>query len=127
VRYQLKYGTDDLPAFEESLKDPEQRKTLTLSEIIGATRFLSKNRKFARQLDPHIAVLVIQGANDQVLSPQSAKLVFDCADTADKRLVVVPGCGHIVIGINRLKPLVQNSITTFLNETATRRTVATAP
>lgn len=125
VRYQLKYGTDDLPTFEENLKDPEQRKTLTLREIIGADRFLGKNRKFARRLDPQIAVLVIQGADDRVLSPKSAKKVFDAANTSEKQIVVVPGCGHVLLGMNKLKPLVCDSIITFLNKTTFRHPVVT--
>lgn len=124
MRYQLRYGTDDVPAFEETLKDPEQRRYLTLGEIIGAMRFLRKNDKFARRLDPHVAVLVIQGENDQVLSPQSAKKVFDAANTSDKRFILVPGCGHVLLGMSRLKPIVNDSIRTFLNEMILRHAVA---
>ena len=127
ARYQLKYASDDVPAFEEILKDSEQRKTLTLSEVFGANRFLQQNCKFARRLDPHIAVLVIQGANDQILSPESAKKVFDATNTSDKRFVEVPECGHVLLGISRLKSLVNDSIVTFLNEMTVRHTFATRP
>jgi alpha-beta hydrolase superfamily lysophospholipase len=125
VRYQLKYGTDDLPAFEETLKDTEQRKTLSLSEIMGANKFLRKNCKFARRLDPHIAVLIIQGESDHVLSPKSARKVFDTANSLNKRLVVIPKCGHILLGISRLKPMVSDSIKSFMNEVASRCAVVT--
>jgi alpha-beta hydrolase superfamily lysophospholipase len=127
VRYQIKYGTDDLPSFIETLNDPEQRKTLSLSEIFGSARFLSKNRKFAREINPRIAVLVIQGTKDQVLNPKSARKVFDDANTLDKQFVEIPGCGHIILGMNNVKPLVQRSITTFLNERTDQDGVAAAP
>jgi alpha-beta hydrolase superfamily lysophospholipase len=127
MRYELRYSTDDLPTFEENFKEPEQRETLTLSEIVGANRFLRENRKFARRLNPHIAVLVIQGSDDHVLSCKSAMRVFDAANSSDKRLVVVPGGGHVLLGMNRLKPLVHDSITTFLNAVAFRRTDARPP
>jgi acylglycerol lipase len=125
VRYQLRYGTDDLSAFKETLKDPEQRKTLTLNEIVSASRFLGKNCKLARRLEPHIAVLVLQGAKDQVLSPESAKKVFDVTNASDKRFVVIPDCGHILLGMNRVKPLVNDSIVAFLNDIISRHAVMT--
>jgi alpha-beta hydrolase superfamily lysophospholipase len=125
VRYQLKYGTDDLQSFEETLKDPEQRKTLTLCEMIGSVTFLHKNLKFARRLSPHIALLVIQGGDDQVLSPKSARKVFDAANTLNKRFVLVPGSGHVLLGMNRQKPLVHEAITIFLNEVVLRHEFVT--
>lgn len=120
VRYQLKYGTDDVQAFEETLKDPEQRKTMSLSEMIRMQRFISKNRKFAQRLAPHTSVLILQGECDQVLSPASAKRVFESANTLDKHFIVIPKCGHIIIGSSRLKPLVSDSIIMFMNEIAER-------
>ena len=74
----------------------------------AADRFLRGNDKFARRLDPQISVLIIQG-------PQT-----------DKRYVEVPECGHVLLGMNKLKPLVTDSITSFLNEQAFRHKVATA-
>jgi esterase/lipase len=115
-----------LQSSRETFEDPEQRKTLTLSEIIGTFTFLGKNLKFARRLDPHIAVLVIQGSNDQVLSPKSARKVFDAANTLDKRFVLIPGCGHLILGMNRQKPIVTDAIITFLKEVALRHGVVTS-
>jgi alpha-beta hydrolase superfamily lysophospholipase len=126
VRYQRRYGSDDLPAFDEILKDREQRKTLTLNEVMGARRFLQKNCKFARQLEPHIPVLVIQGANDKILSAESAEKVFDATSASDKRYILVPECGHVLLGISRLKSIVNDSIITFLNEMTFRHAVATS-
>jgi alpha-beta hydrolase superfamily lysophospholipase len=121
VRYQLKYCTDDLSSFADNLKDPEHRRTFSINETIRAGRFIGQNRKFARRLDPHIAVLVIQGANDHVLSPKSARKVFDALNTTDKRFVLVPECGHLLLQVNNMKPLVSDSITTFLSDRVSRR------
>jgi alpha-beta hydrolase superfamily lysophospholipase len=127
VRYQLKYGTDDLAGFKQTLLDPEQRKTLSLSETIQADLFIRKNGKFAKAIDPHIAVLVVQGADDKVLSPKSAKKVFAVANTEDKKMVVVPNCGHILLGLPKVKPLVGDSIASFLDEQSARGQVAAGP
>lgn len=127
VRYQLKYGTDDLPAFEDTLQDPEQRKTLTLKEVVAANRFIRKNLKYAKTLDPRTAVLIIQGSDDQVLRPKSARKVFEAANSLDKQLVVIPSCGHILLGLSRVKSLVTDSISDFLNSRTAQAAVAATP
>ncbi len=126
VRYQRRYGTDDLPTFEQNLKDPERRKTLTLGELLAADSFLRRNDRFAQRLDPQISVLIIQGTKDHVLNPKSARKVYCAANTRDKRYVEVPECGHVLLGTNNPKPLVTESITSFLNEQALRHKAATA-
>jgi acylglycerol lipase len=121
VRYQKKYGTDDLVALQQTIDDPDQRKTFSFREILSAKRFLGKNRKFAQKLDPRISVLVVHGACDKTLTPKSAKKVFSALNTFDKKLVMVPDCGHILLGTPAPKPMVTYSITSFIDDHATQR------
>lgn len=116
VRYQKKYGTDDLVALQKTIDDPEQRKTFSLREILRAKRFLAKNRKYAKQLAPNVSVLVVHGDKDLTLTPKSAKKVFKAFNTYDKQLVMVPACGHILLGTPNPKPTVTNSITAFIDD-----------
>lgn len=127
VRYQRKYGTDDLPALEENLKDKWQRPTLTMGEIMSVGSFVKHNAKYAKRLDPNTSMLVVQGMDDKVLRPKSAEKVLASAPCLDKEIVEVPGCGHILIGTNHLKPIVGDSITTWLEDRVSNQAVAAAP
>ena len=121
IRYQKEYGTDDLIALEETLKDPMQRKNMSLRELWRARGILRKNKKYAKELNPQISLLMIHGAEDETLKLKSARKVFEEAPSVDKKMVVVPDCGHILLGTSRPKELVSNSIEKFLtNRVSTR-------
>ncbi len=118
VRYQRKYGTDDLEALEKTIKDPLQRKTFHLKELWRARCVLRGNGKFANRLDPDISVLMVHGKDDATLSLKSAEKVFKKIPTADKELVTVPGCGHILLGTGNPKKSVTTPIARFIRERA---------
>ncbi|MBX9693646.1 MAG: lysophospholipase [Cyanobacteria bacterium] len=118
VRYQRKYGTDDLEALEETIKDPLQRKTFALSELWRARCVLRGNKKFAKRLDPQLSVLMIHGKDDGTLTLKSAEKVYAKVPSFDKKLVVVPGCGHILLGTGNPKKQVTEPIAHFIRERA---------
>lgn len=121
VRYQRKFGTDDLRALEETIADPLQRKKFSMRELLRARSFLGKNRKFAKQLDPMTSVLIVQGAEDKTLTTRSARKVFEAVPGENKRLVVVPSCGHILLGTGYPKKLVTQSMVSFVDEAAAQQ------
>jgi alpha-beta hydrolase superfamily lysophospholipase len=125
TRYQRRYGTDDLASLEESFKDPCQRPTMSLRELLGTTLFVRGNEKYARRLDPNCSVFVVQGEEDQVLTPKSARRVFARVPCRNKEMLVVPDCGHIIIGTNHVKPVVSQSITTWLERNSLPGQLAT--
>ncbi|MBS1957039.1 MAG: alpha/beta fold hydrolase [Cyanobacteria bacterium SZAS-4] len=116
VRYQRKYGTDDLAALEENFEDNWQRPTMSAKEMIGVARFMRKNAKYAKRISPDTAVLVIQGCDDKVLKPKSATKVLANIPSPDKRIVNIEKCGHILLGTNHPKPVVTDSISTWLSQ-----------
>jgi alpha-beta hydrolase superfamily lysophospholipase len=125
IRYQRKYGTDDLVALEENLKDPWQRPTMSAREMFCVAKFMQKNAKYAKKIGPNTSVLVIQGCDDKVLKPKSAEKVLANIPSADKRIVEVEHCGHILLGTNHPKPIVTNSITDWLDHGVGDTAVAT--
>jgi len=127
TRYQRRYGTDDLAALEESFKDPRQRPTMSLREMLGTAAFVRHNRKYARRLDPNCSVFVVQGEKDQTLTPKSARRVFAKIPCGDKDMLVVKNCGHILIGTNHVKPIVSQSITAWLDHHAQPGQLASTP
>ncbi len=124
VRYQRKYGTDDIPALEESFKDKWQRPTMSAREMFSVAQFMKKNARYARKMSPDTSVLVVQGCDDRVLKPKSAAKVLANIPSDDKRMVSDAQCGHILLGTNHLKPAVTNSITAWLDHNVGDVTVA---
>lgn len=116
VRYQRKYGTDDLAALEENFKDKWQRPTMSAKELLDVAGFMKRNAKHAKRISSDTAVLVIQGSDDKVLKPRSAEKVLANVSAADKRIVKVENCGHILLGTNHLKPVVTESISSWLSQ-----------
>lgn len=123
-RYQLKYGSDDVASIRESFKDKLQRPSLGAREILGCARFVSHNAKYVRRLDPNCSVFIVQGEKDRVLTPKSARRVFALAPSANKDMLVVKGCGHVLLGTNHMKPIVSQSITTWLQRNSEPSAVA---
>lgn len=124
VRYQRKYGTDDLVSLEESFKDKWQRPTMSVKELMGVSKFMRQNAKYARRISPTTSVLVIQGCEDKVLRPKSAEKVLASIPSKDKRIVKVENCGHILLGTTHVKPLVSQSISAWLDHGVGATTVA---
>ena len=117
--------TDDIAALEENFKDKWQRPTMSAKEMFGVARFMKKNAKYAKRISPDTAVLVIQGCDDKVLKPKSAKKVLANIPSTDKRIVSVENCGHVLLGTNHLKPLVTDSIGNWLSQHDGETVVAT--
>lgn len=115
-RYQRRYGSEDKVAMEETRKIPGIRTRFSVGELLRTRTFIAKNPHFAQRFDPNVSVLVIQGSNDLTLTPRSAVRLFGKLRCSDKNFVMVPNCGHVLIATTRLKPLVRNSILTFIDE-----------
>jgi alpha-beta hydrolase superfamily lysophospholipase len=100
---------------QESMSDPCVRRYLTAREVLRVKNVVCGTARVAKRLDPRIPILVLQGTVDHVLRPASASRIMHAARTSDKALVMIPGCGHVMLGTNHLKPLVVSSINQWLN------------
>jgi acylglycerol lipase len=125
ARYQRKYSTEDVLAMQEMMREPMIRTKFSVRELLDTLRFVHRNLRFARQVGPQVSVLVLQGSNDLTLTPQSAQRLFAALPAKDKNFVLVPQCGHVLIATTRLKPLVRNSIMSFITERSSGRAIMT--
>jgi alpha-beta hydrolase superfamily lysophospholipase len=115
-RYQRRYGSEDKIAIEETCRQPGIRTKFSAAELLGTALFIAKNPRFAQRIDPNVSVLVLQGSNDLTLRPRSAFRLFAKLPSIDKKFVEVPNCGHVLIATTRLKPLVRDSILSFIEQ-----------
>jgi acylglycerol lipase len=114
ARYQRKYGTEDVVAMQEMMREPDLRTTFSIGELLGTLRFVGNNLRFARRINPEVSVLVLQGSNDLTLTPKSAEHLYSALPVKDKNFVMVPKCGHVLIATTRVKPIVKNTIMSFI-------------
>lgn len=112
--YLQHYLSDDPRVAREMIDDPLAKKSQSALQLLGTMGFIREMPKRASELPASIPVLVMQGADDQIVNAESAQAVFDSLKTDDKDFVVVPGSGHILVGTAYIKPAVAKTIDDWL-------------
>jgi acylglycerol lipase len=122
TRYITRYSSDDNRVTNEMVSDPLSRTELTGKEVLQTGQFISTTPKFAEKLSKHISVLIVQGEEDRIVSPGSIKTIYKHIPSANKSVVLLPDCGHVLLGTSFLKPQVVSSISKWLVERSKERT-----
>jgi alpha-beta hydrolase superfamily lysophospholipase len=99
----------------ETMNDPLCRKGISLKELVDTIRFMKETSHVAKQLAPNMPLLMVEGEDDQVLSPKSSANFLAHSRCLFKNLVLIPHCGHVLVSTNYLKPQVLASIDQWLN------------
>lgn len=114
-QYITRYSSEDPRITHEMVTDPLSRTMLTGKEILRTGHFIRSTASYARKLTPNISVLILQGADDQIVRPSSIEPILRHLPSSDKKLVVISSCGHILLGTAYLKQSVVHSLTSWLN------------
>ncbi|MGH9550316.1 MAG: alpha/beta fold hydrolase [Terriglobales bacterium] len=114
-RYINKYASEDRRITDEMLSDPMCRYKMSGREILGTLRLIWHTRKAVKDLPDDMPLLVVQGGRDHILAPFTASLLVHSARSTSKKLVVLPKLGHVLMGTALIKPVVSNTITTWLD------------
>jgi len=123
--YIRKYSSDDPRVTKEMVDDPLSRTMLTGKEILQTGAFIHKTPHQAKLLAPNISVLLINGGDDGIVKAESTQAILNNIRSRDKKLINVPGCGHVLLGTSYLKKAVVSPVTEWLiYETDTSQTAA---
>ena len=101
--YITKYSSEDPRITHEMVNDPLSRTMLTGKEILQTAAFIHKTPHNAKQLAPNMSVLLINGADDAIVRAESTQEIMKNIPSRDKKMVVVPNCGHLLLGTAYLK------------------------
>ncbi len=112
--YYSHYVSDDKRIADEMINDPLGKGHQSGLSLIGTMNFISQMPDVATTIPRSIPVLVIQGAEDQVVDPKSVLRVVSSFKTTDKTLEEIPGSGHVLVGTSFIKPQVMGIITSWL-------------
>ncbi|HEY9716685.1 MAG TPA: alpha/beta fold hydrolase [Trichormus sp.] len=112
--YVTRYCSEDPRVVKEMLNDPLAKNRQSGLDLIGTFAFLRQEPQFAAAMPSNIPVLAIQGTADQVVDPASVNELLNALQTPEKQLVIIPGCGHIIIGTSFMKPMVLACINQWL-------------
>lgn len=112
--YITKYSSEDPRITNEMITDELSRTTLTAREILKTAAFIHKIPRFAGTLSPETPVLVLQGAEDRIVRTSSVRETIRNIPCNDKKLVVFPHCGHLLLGTAYLKDPLVNELITWL-------------
>jgi alpha-beta hydrolase superfamily lysophospholipase len=120
-RYEDCYTSDDERTVVETVSDPYCRPSLSAREAIRTALLMRGMKKWAGKMPEDVPLLVIEGSCDRIMNPKSASKFVALSKAKNKRLIMVPESGHVLIGTSYIKPVVTRSIDNFLN-TETRPT-----
>ena len=109
---------DDPRSSEEMLSDPQIRKNASLGDLIHTALYIKESNDFAEEVDTRIPILMLQGSEDHVINPDSAKSLFAKLRTTDKRYAEFKGYGHLLVTTAYLKPDVVETVWSWLAQHA---------
>lgn len=112
--YIRKYSSDDPRVTKEMIDDPLARTMLTGKEILQTGAFIHKTPHQAKLLAPNISVLLINGSDDGIVKAESTETILNNIRSRDKKMINVPGCGHVLLGTSYLKKAVVSPVTDWL-------------
>ncbi|HEY9757711.1 MAG TPA: alpha/beta fold hydrolase [Oculatellaceae cyanobacterium] len=113
-KFMTRYSSDDSRVAYEMVHDPLGRNKLSALELLGTFNFIQQGTTFARQIPRSLPALLIQGKEDQIINPNSSVRLLSSINSTDKNILMLPGCGHILIGTSFIKPIVEESIESWL-------------
>lgn len=113
-KFMTRYSSDDSRVAYEMVHDPLGRNKLSALELLGTFNFIQQGDTFARQIPRSLPALLIQGKEDQIINPNSSVRLLSSINSTDKNILMLPGCGHILIGTSFIKPIVEESIESWL-------------
>lgn len=113
-RYIDRYSADDKRVSDEMISDPLSRIQLTPREILQTAFFIRRTPESAKKVDPSLPVLIVQGEIDHIVGAHRVKSIMKNLPSRDKQIVVLPKCGHVLMGTSFLKPEVIESVTKWL-------------
>ena len=113
-KFMTKYSSDDSRVSYEMVHDPLGRNKLSALELLGTFNFIQQGNTFARQIPRSLPALLVQGKEDQIINPNSSVRLLSNINSSDKNILMLPGCGHILIGTSFVKPIVEESIEAWL-------------
>jgi alpha-beta hydrolase superfamily lysophospholipase len=108
-----KYSSDEPRIREQAAADPLIKPGLSARELLRTCSLLNHTPAFAAKLPAHIPVLMLQGKEDQIVQPASAKDVLKHIKSDEKSLVEFPS-GHILLSTPFLRDDVYSTVSDWL-------------
>ena len=122
-RYIDHYSSDDKRVSDEMIADPRSRVRLTPKEILRTAFFIRTIPQAAKEMDPNMPVLIVQGAEDGIVSGKSTQAILKNLPNEHKELLEFKDAGHVLLGTSFLKPQVVDSLSKWIsNQTEINRT-----
>jgi acylglycerol lipase len=110
-----KYSSDEARIRDNAAADPLIKPGLSAREMLRTCSLLNRTSAFAAKLPAHIPVLMLQGKQDQIVQPASAKDVLKHIKSDEKSLVEFPS-GHILLSTPFLRGDVYSTVSDWLNQ-----------
>jgi alpha-beta hydrolase superfamily lysophospholipase len=103
------------PKIVQAMKDDQLAvHSMNGKSALATKMFLDDAGSTYKHLNPNIPLLFLQGGQDRVIKPESAKELFVHAKSHDKQWAELPDSGHIIFQATRIKPEAEKTATDWL-------------
>lgn len=114
--YIKNYTSDDARITEEALKDPLTRRTLTLKALLGSRKTMKETLAYARNIPPHIPVLIIQGSADKIIKADGIVDLMSNLKSKDQTVRWLDSRGHVLLETDFINERTLQEISFWLHE-----------
>ena len=114
-RYISKYASNDPQIIAEMVSDPLNRNFMSGHELVGTMKFIWLTRFAAKHVSSETPLLMVQGAKDNVLMTYTIRPLFNRFSSTDKKLVLFPQYGHVLLGTKYIQKDVVQTVESWLD------------
>lgn len=111
----MRQATSNEELTQHWLADPSHKLRLSLSEARSFVGFISKTDNYAKRLTK--PVLIVQGLNDNLLSPRAAAKIFKFVRSPNKTFLIDGTGEHLILEEAQFSPAVIAELITFTRTT----------
>lgn len=125
TRYISKYASHDPRIIEEMVSDPLRRNDMSGRELISTMWFIWRTRFCAPRVAADVPLLMVQGARDRILQTGTIRPLLKQFPSSDKRLLLFPEYGHVLLGTKYIQSDVLVAIERWLDAQVGRTALIT--
>jgi alpha-beta hydrolase superfamily lysophospholipase len=110
------YTSDDPRITDEALKDPKTRRSLDLKALLGSRKILKETLSYARNIPPHIPVLIIQGSADKIIKAEGIVALMQNLKSKDQTVRWLDARGHVLLETSYINDNTLETISGWLGQ-----------
>jgi alpha-beta hydrolase superfamily lysophospholipase len=116
VPYIKTVTSEDPQIVSDSLKDPMERKSLTVWDLLRSRKLMRSTLSYADAIPSNVPVLIIQGSADRLIKAKGAFVLASHLHSTDQTVRWLAERGHILLETSHVPPSTLDNIDSWLTQ-----------